>query len=114
MGTVTKEVETIEDINLNSEWENCCGRIKKGLESARLLRMSLNENLSMAGSDEQLLREMWDVSSPEERGVIAGALFKVVREHLRVFNNTCSLLSDSGDWYMWEEQSMADGGTPWA
>ncbi len=35
-------------------------------------------------------------------------------QHYNIFANTYSILSDSGNWFMWEEHSMADGGTPWA
>lgn len=35
-------------------------------------------------------------------------------EHFRIFNNTYSFLTDSGNWYMWEEYDIVDGGTPWA
>jgi rubrerythrin len=35
-------------------------------------------------------------------------------EHFRIFNNTLSFLTDSGNWYMWDEYEIVDGGTPWA
>ncbi|MBF0560258.1 MAG: ferritin family protein [Nitrospirae bacterium] len=42
---------------------------------------------------------------------------KLVREeeqHFAIFENTYSFLSDTGNWFMWEEHSIVDGGTPWA
>lgn len=31
-----------------------------------------------------------------------------------IFANTYFFLSDTGSWFMWEEHSIVDGGTPWA
>lgn len=46
------------------------------------------------------------------------ALFQslVNEEQLRYaeFSDTCLFLSDSRSWFMWDEHSIMDGGTPWA
>lgn len=41
-------------------------------------------------------------------------LVKEEKQHYQVFSNTYFFMSDSGSWFMWEEHSMVDGGTPWA
>ncbi len=41
-------------------------------------------------------------------------LVKEEKEHYDIFSNTYSFLSDTGNWFMWEEHSIVDGGTPWA
>ena len=44
-------------------------------------------------------------------------LEKLIREekaHYEIFSNTFSFISDTGNWFMWEEHSMVDGGTPTA
>ena len=35
-------------------------------------------------------------------------------QHYAIFANTFFFMSDSGSWFMWEEHSIVDGGTPWA
>lgn len=35
-------------------------------------------------------------------------------QHYAVFANTYFFMSDTGSWFMWEEHSIVDGGTPWA
>ncbi len=35
-------------------------------------------------------------------------------QHYAVFANTYFFMHDSGSWFMWEEHSIVDGGTPWA
>ncbi len=35
-------------------------------------------------------------------------------QHYAIFSNTYQFLANTGSWFMWEEQSIVDGGTPWA
>jgi rubrerythrin len=41
-------------------------------------------------------------------------LVKEEQQHYNIFANTYFFLSDTGSWFMWEEHSIVDGGTPWA
>lgn len=36
------------------------------------------------------------------------------KQHYQVFSNTYFFMSDTGSWFMWEEHSIVDGGTPTA
>ncbi len=36
------------------------------------------------------------------------------RQRYNVFSDTSFFLENSENWFMWEEHSIADGGTPWA
>jgi rubrerythrin len=36
------------------------------------------------------------------------------QQHYDIFSNTYNFLSDTGNWFMWDEYSIVDGGTPWA
>ncbi len=38
-------------------------------------------------------------------------LIKEEGEHYKIFANTYSFINDTGNWFMWEEHSMVDGGT---
>ncbi len=35
-------------------------------------------------------------------------------QHFTIFSNTLSFMTDTGNWFMWDEHSIIDGGTPWA
>ncbi|MEW6408917.1 MAG: ferritin family protein [Nitrospirota bacterium] len=41
-------------------------------------------------------------------------LVKEEEQHYNIFANTYFYLSNTGSWFMWEEHSIVDGGTPWA
>ncbi|MCX7913710.1 MAG: ferritin family protein [Thermodesulfovibrionales bacterium] len=46
------------------------------------------------------------------------ALFKRLieeeQQHFSIFSNTYSFLQDTGNWFLWEERGIVDGGTPYA
>lgn len=35
-------------------------------------------------------------------------------QHFAIFANTYFFMQNTGSWFMWEEHSIVDGGTPWA
>jgi hypothetical protein len=41
-------------------------------------------------------------------------LVKEEQEYYNVLANTYFFPSDTGSWFVWEEHSIVDGGTPWA
>lgn len=41
-------------------------------------------------------------------------LIKEEEQHFAVFSNTYSFMKDTGNWFLWEEHGLIDGGTPWA
>jgi rubrerythrin len=50
----------------------------------------------------------------EKERALFGRLIKEEEQHYGIFSNTYFFLSDTGSWFMWEEHSIVDGGTPWA
>lgn len=54
-----------------------------------------------------------ETASTKEKALF-DRLAKEEEEHYAVFANTYFFMKDSGSWFMWEEHSIVDGGTPWA
>ena len=54
-----------------------------------------------------------DAPTEKERALFR-RLVKEEQQHYDIFANTYSFMSDSGSWFMWDEHSIVDGGTPWA
>lgn len=50
----------------------------------------------------------------EKEKILFEKLISEEKEHYKVFSNTYSFMLDTGDWFMWDEHSIVDGGTPWA
>ena len=54
-----------------------------------------------------------EAKSEKERALFE-RLVKEEQQHYDIFSNTYSFLTDTGNWFMWDEHSIVDGGTPWA
>ncbi|MEE8328471.1 MAG: ferritin family protein [Thermodesulfovibrionia bacterium] len=54
-----------------------------------------------------------EVQTEKEKSLFK-RLVKEEKQHYDIFANTYFFLSDTGSWFMWEEHSIVDGGTPWA
>jgi rubrerythrin len=54
-----------------------------------------------------------ETEKPKEQALFA-RLIQEEQQHYDIFANTYHFMKDTGDWFMWEEQSIVDGGTPWA
>jgi rubrerythrin len=50
----------------------------------------------------------------EKERALFSRLIKEEQQHYDIFANTFGFMSDSGNWFMWEEHSIVDGGTAWA
>ena len=50
-----------------------------------------------------------EASSPSEKALFQ-CLAKDEQEHFAIFQNTCSYLSDTSNWFMWEDRAIYEGG----
>jgi rubrerythrin len=56
-------------------------------------------------------RKLLAGSENEKEKALIEKLIKEEGEHYEIFANTYSFINDTGNWFMWEEHSMVDGGT---
>ncbi len=54
-----------------------------------------------------------ETEKPKEKALFE-RLIKEEQQHYDIFANTYNFMQDTGNWFMWEEHSIVDGGTPWA
>ncbi|MEK6672038.1 MAG: ferritin family protein [Nitrospirota bacterium] len=54
-----------------------------------------------------------EAPEPKEKALFE-RLIKEEEQHYSIFSNTYFFMHDTGNWFMWDEQSLVDGGTPWA
>jgi len=50
----------------------------------------------------------------EKEKELLARLIKEEEQHYAIFANTYQFLENTGSWFMWQEYSIVDGGTPWA
>lgn len=53
-------------------------------------------------------------SQTDKEKALFERLINEEQQHYDIFSNTYFFLSNTGNWFMWEEHSIVDGGTPWA
>jgi rubrerythrin len=53
-------------------------------------------------------------TSDEKEKALFQRLAVEEEKHYNILQNTYAFLSDTGNWFMWDEHAIADGGTPWA
>lgn len=53
-------------------------------------------------------------SKTEKERLLFEKLAGEEQQHYDIFSNTYNFLNDTGNWFMWDEYSIVDGGTPWA
>lgn len=56
---------------------------------------------------------MAEAGSPKEK-TLYEKLIREEEQHYAIFENTYNFLYDTGNWFMWDEYGIVDGGTPWA
>ena len=59
-------------------------------------------------------KKMLAGSNREKEKALLERLVREEEQHYAIFSNTYQFLANTGSWFMWEEQSIVDGGTPWA
>ncbi len=88
-----KRFQCLEVMDFLKDWTNWRNTLKEGIAAARKIGMSdaeiqdlatrvgdfLAEKVCPATKEEELLKEMWDIATPEERKTIATVLFKMVK-----------------------------------
>jgi sulfur relay (sulfurtransferase) DsrC/TusE family protein len=84
--------ECLKGMDFMKDWKTWRETLNEGIQQARkfgvsdetIKRMSvrvgdfLAEKVCPATKEEELLKEMWDIATPEERKTIAGLMFKMV------------------------------------
>lgn len=62
----------------------------------------------------EFYRKLLKEARTEKEKALFEKLMHEEEEHFKVFSNSFNFLNDTGDWFMWDEHSIVDGGTPWA
>ncbi len=96
--------------------------IFKALKDAMMQRVEATsdelEGFKIASQMEKEGIEFYKKAGAEAKKEKEKALFerlvKEEQQHYDIFANTYFFLKDTGNWFMWEEHSIVDGGTPWA
>jgi rubrerythrin len=101
-----RKIKTVFEQNKDAMLE----RVQATTDDLEALKIAMQMEKESVDFYEKAAKE---ASTKTERDLFE-SLVKEEIQHFTIFNNTYSFLTDSGNWYMWDEYSIVDGGTPWA
>ncbi|MBF0559490.1 MAG: ferritin family protein [Nitrospirae bacterium] len=85
-------------------------RITATTDELEVLRIAMN----MEKEGTEFYRKALKEARADKEKKLFEKLVLEEEQHFAIFENTYSFLSDTGNWFMWDEHSIVDGGTPWA
>jgi rubrerythrin len=62
----------------------------------------------------EFYRNLGEGAPAEKERLLFQRLVKEEEQHYQIFANTHFFLSQSGSWFIWEDNPLVEGGTPWA
>ncbi len=62
----------------------------------------------------EFYKKLISEAATDKERILFEKLIKEEQQHYDIFANTYNFLQDTGNWFMWDEHSIVDGGTPWA
>ena len=85
-------------------------KIKATTDDVEALKIAMDMEKESIGLYEKLSKK---VRTLKEKALLK-SLLNEEQQRYAEFSDTCLFLSDSRSWFMWDEHSIMDGGTPWA
>jgi len=86
----------------------------KKVEATKDELEAFNIAMRMEQEGEAFYKKSLAAAKTDKEKALFERLITEEREHYRIFSNTHQFLSDTGNWFMWDEHAIVDGGTPWA
>jgi len=109
---------TVQDVspmeNIRTVFESMKTGMIKRIEATMDELDSFKIAMQMEKEGVEFYKKAASGAKTEKEKALFERLIKEEQEHYNIFANTYFFLSDTGSWFMWEEHSIVDGGTPWA
>jgi rubrerythrin len=107
-----KEVSPLE--NIQTVFESMKDAMMKRVEATTDELDAFKIAMRMEKEGVEFYKKAGAGAQTEKEKSLFERLVKEEQQHYDIFANTYFFLSDTGSWFMWEEHSIVDGGTPWA
>ncbi|MGQ9571124.1 MAG: ferritin family protein [Thermodesulfovibrionales bacterium] len=109
---------TIQDVspmeNIRTVFESLKNGMMKRVEATTDELEAFKIAMQMEKEGIEFYKKAAEKANTEKERILFERLIKEEQEHYNIFSNTFFFLHDTGNWFMWEEHSIVDGGTPWA
>jgi rubrerythrin len=119
LSNIFKEIDiTIKEVsplkNVQTVFESMKDAMMKRVEATTDELDSFKIAMRMEKEGVEFYKKAGAEAQTEKEKSLFERLVKEEQQHYDIFANTYFFLSDTGSWFMWEEHSIVDGGTPWA
>jgi rubrerythrin len=108
----------IEDVhpikNIRTIFESMKDEMMKRVEATSDELEAFKIAMQMEKEGVEFYKKLLAEAKTEKEKKLFEKLINEEEQHYDIFSNTYNFLQDTGNWFMWEEYSIVDGGTPWA
>ncbi len=109
---------TVRDVspikNVKSVFEDMKGEMMRKVEATADELVAFKIAMTMEKEGVDLYRKILAGARKEKEKALLESLIREEEQHYAIFSNTYQFLANTGSWFLWEEHSIVDGGTPWA
>lgn len=119
LSEIFREVDIrIEEVspmkNIKTVFESMKDSMMKRVEATKDELDAFKIAMQMEKEGVEFYRNSAGEAKKEKEKALFERLVQEEQQHYDIFANTYFFMTDTGSWYMWEEHSIVDGGTPWA
>jgi len=119
LSEIFKEVDIkIEEVspmkNIKTIFESMKASMIKRVEATKDELEAFKIAMQMEKEGIEFYKKAESEVQKEKEKALFERLVKEEQQHYDIFADTYFFMSDTGSWFMWEEHSIVDGGTPWA
>jgi rubrerythrin len=104
---------TIEDVSpmegVKSVFAENKDAMMKRIEASSDDINALKVAMDMEAKGKEFYEKAAAEAKTEKEKALFERLVKEEEEHFRIFSNTANFLTDTGNWFMWEEHSIVEG-----
>ncbi|MCE5194415.1 MAG: ferritin family protein [Nitrospiraceae bacterium] len=100
--------------NIKTIFELMKDAMLKRVEATNYELDAFKVSMTMENEGINFYKKALSEAKKEKEKLLFKRLISEEEEHYNIFSNTYSFMLDTGNWFMWDEHSIVDGGTPWA
>jgi rubrerythrin len=100
--------------NIKTVFETMKDKMMEKVEATSDELEAFKMAMDMEREGVEFYRKLLSEAATGKEKALYEKLIKEEERHFDLFSNTYNFLNDTGNWFMWEEYSIVDGGTPWA
>lgn len=112
LGVTHKDVSPMK--NVKTIFESMKSEMMKKVEATADELEAFKIAMRMEQEGVEFYKKALAASKKEKERLLFERLIQEEEQHYAIFSNTYQFLENTGSWFMWEEYSIVDGGTPWA